>query len=270
MNALGELPVEQTNHAKATLGANPKTVVVLYHGNPLSFDWIAAHAPAILEGFEGGQATGTALARVLFGSSIYGPSGVLPWTVYPSNYTSSDLPMSDMSMRAGEGRTYRFYRGEPIFPFGYGLTYASFQLAWAHPTLSEGLSRSLSSLRSSEGGITGIDFALTVTNRDDRMSASKVVSAYVKYLPPWPRPPGIPVHLTDLPIKSLFSIQKVHLLPGDTKEITINTNDLKGYCALCSVSVDGVSQVRPGKYVITIGDGSSQNDLLETVLTLST
>jgi len=245
------------------LKANPKTVVVLYHGNPLAFDWIATHAPAIVEGFEGGQATGTALARVLFGKSLFGPSGVLPWTVYPSNYTSN-LKMSDMSMRAGSGRTYRFFQGQATFPFGYGLTYAAFRLSWAHkPDINlrnSGMTRSLSSL-----GSSGVEFSVKVTNIH-RLAASKVISAYVKYLPPWPRPPGIP-DKDDLPITSLFSIKKVHLKPGASEEVVINSNDLEGYCAFCSVSVDGASQVRPGKYVVTIGD--SQNHLLEKILTIT-
>ena len=99
------LPANQLALARAVIGANPKTVAVILGGNPMALDWLAEHAQTLVHAFEGGQAAGTALSSMLFGETDRSPGGVMPWTTYKQSYTS-ELPMSDMSMRAGPGRTY--------------------------------------------------------------------------------------------------------------------------------------------------------------------
>jgi len=90
-----ELPENQAALATAVVEANPHSVAVLTHGNPMSIDALAERYDAIVDAFEGGQSGGTALAKMLLGESDVAPSGVLPWTVYPGNYTSL-VKMSDM------------------------------------------------------------------------------------------------------------------------------------------------------------------------------
>merc|ERR1712070_533337 len=102
-------------------------------------DWLSANAPTIVEAFNGGQSAGTGLASVLLGE--VSPSAVLPWTVYPDNFTEQ-VKMSDMAMRAGPGHTYRFFQGHPTFPFFHGLSYTQFELAW-HSTPPSHLSMKL-------------------------------------------------------------------------------------------------------------------------------
>lgn len=86
----------------------------------LGLEWESAHLPAILNAWYGGQAGGQAIADVLFGD--YNPSGRLPLTFYKS---VNDLPdFEDYSM---ENRTYRYFTGTPVYPFGYGLSYTTFQ-----------------------------------------------------------------------------------------------------------------------------------------------
>jgi beta-glucosidase len=119
--------------------AKGPVVVVLVHGGPLSSDWAHAHADAVLDAIDGGQSAGTALASVLFGetnpsgtsvsvrsgtcqtlrsSSWFGVgTGMLPYTLFPEAYASQN-DFTNMSMRASPGRTYRFFQGEPLWPFG--------------------------------------------------------------------------------------------------------------------------------------------------------
>jgi beta-glucosidase-like glycosyl hydrolase len=228
------MPHDQLELAKVVLAANKNTVVVLVMANPMSIDWLAEHSTTLLHAFEGGQAAGTALANVLLGATSYGPSGVMPWTVYPDNYTAS-VRMSDMSMRAGPGRTYRFFRGTPTFPFAFGETYTSFELAWA---ATPPQSQSVATLTA------GLQYVVNVTNTGS-VAGSKVVAAFVSY-----------ANIADGPFKTLFALHKVAALrPGATAIVDVPTDSLPGTCTFCSVDSRGVVAVRGGLFTITIGDG---------------
>ena len=112
-------------------------IVLLSNGGPLSSDALAAMlrgpAPrvhAAVETFELGPYTGKVIAEVLWGHT--NPSGMLPFTVFPESYVD-DLDMKNMSMRAGPGRTYRFFTGAPQWPFGWSLSFTTFSLALVPP-----------------------------------------------------------------------------------------------------------------------------------------
>ena len=94
-------------------------VLVLLNGSAVAVNWARDHVPAIVELWYPGQAGGTALADVLFGD--YNPAGRLPVTFYKSE--DQLPPFDDYSMK---GRTYRYFEGEPLYPFGYGLSYTAF------------------------------------------------------------------------------------------------------------------------------------------------
>ena len=94
-------------------------VLVLLNGSAVAVNWARDHVPAIVEAWYPGQAGGTALADVLFGD--YNPAGRLPVTFYKS--ADQLPPFTDYAMK---GRTYRYFEGEPLFPFGYGLSYTTF------------------------------------------------------------------------------------------------------------------------------------------------
>jgi beta-glucosidase len=94
-------------------------VLVLLNGSAVAVNWAREHVPAIVELWYPGQAGGTALADVLFGD--YNPAGRLPVTFYKSE--DQLPPFDDYSMK---GRTYRYFEGEPLYPFGYGLSYTTF------------------------------------------------------------------------------------------------------------------------------------------------
>jgi beta-glucosidase len=114
------LPQVQTDLLKVLHSSGKPVVFAMMTGSALATPWEAANLPAILNTWYGGQAAGTALADVLFGD--YNPAGRLPVTFYKSE---TQLPaFDDYSM---VGRTYRYFKGEPLFPFGHGLSYTTFK-----------------------------------------------------------------------------------------------------------------------------------------------
>lgn len=109
--------------------AGPKTVVVLIHGGTISLGDIREKAGAIVSAGYGGQAASSAIASVLFGE--YNPTGKLAATVYPASFIN-ELPLTEMGLRVGVGRTYMYYTGEAEFAFGHGLSYSSWKLNWTN------------------------------------------------------------------------------------------------------------------------------------------
>lgn len=117
-----ELPAVQTEMLKALKATGKPVVFVNMSGGAMGFEWEAANISSILQAWYGGQAGGQALADVLFGD--YNPSGKLPITFYKN---VSQLPdFEDYSMN---NRTYRYFKSEPLYPFGHGLSYTNFQYA---------------------------------------------------------------------------------------------------------------------------------------------
>jgi beta-glucosidase len=114
-----DLPASQEELLEKVAAVGKPTVLVLMNGSAVAINWAHDHVPAIVEGWYPGQAGGTALADVLFGD--YNPAGKLPVTFYKS--ADQLPPFTDYSMK---NRTWRFFTGEPLYPFGYGLSYTSF------------------------------------------------------------------------------------------------------------------------------------------------
>jgi len=114
-----DLPRAQQELMEKVVAAGKPTVLVLMNGSALAVNWARDHVPAILEAWYPGQAGGDAIADVLFGD--YNPGGRLPVTFYKS--ADQLPPFTDYSM---QGRTYRFFKGEPLFRFGHGLSYTTF------------------------------------------------------------------------------------------------------------------------------------------------
>src|SRR5438067_12372754 len=114
-----DLPDAQERLLERIASIGKPTVLVLLNGSALAVNWAQQHVPAIVEAWYPGQAAGSAIADVLFGD--YNPGGRLPVTFYKS---VDDLPPFDDYRMAG--RTYRFFKGTPLYSFGYGLSYTTF------------------------------------------------------------------------------------------------------------------------------------------------
>ncbi len=117
------ITLEQEQLVKQVYAVNPKTVVVLISSFPFAINWSQEHVPAILHMTHASQDEGTALAKVLFGE--YNPGGHLA-TTWPKSLEQLP-PMMDYNIR--HGRTYMYFKGEPLYPFGYGLSYTNFRLS---------------------------------------------------------------------------------------------------------------------------------------------
>jgi beta-glucosidase len=167
------------------------TVLVLLNGSALAVNWAQDHVPAIVEAWYPGQAAGTAIADVLFGD--YNPGGRLPVTYYKS---VNDLPAFDDYRMAG--RTYRFFEGTPLYPFGHGLSYTTF----AYKNL-----RTSETQLSADGQIT---VSVDVTNTGKR-AGDEVVQLYVQHT-------GSKVAR---PKKDLRGYRRITLAPGETRTVTL-------------------------------------------------
>ena len=215
-----ELPkVQQELMEKVVAAAAGKPVVlVLMSGSALSLGWADQNVPAILEAWYPGQAAGTAVADVLFGNTS--PGGRLPVTFYRS---VEDLPpFDDYSMKS---RTYRYFTGQPLYPFGHGLSYARFKYSKlsAPKKLAAGAASAVSVLVENEGGT----------------EADEVVQVYV----------AAGESKGDAPVRSLKGFQRVTLQPGEKRLVRIALDER----AFSLVAADGQRVVEPGKYTVAVG-----------------
>lgn len=118
----------QQDILQAVLQAGKKLVTVLINGGTIDLTWVKQHSPAILEGWYPGQEGGEAVAAVVLGDRS--PTGRLPVTLYDSSITEQ-RNITDMALRSHDGLTYLHYRGNVLWPFGFGLAYTSWKLAIA-------------------------------------------------------------------------------------------------------------------------------------------
>ncbi|WP_432117852.1 glycoside hydrolase family 3 C-terminal domain-containing protein [Streptomyces sp. bgisy032] len=223
------LPGHQERLLRAARAANPATVLALVSSYPYAVD--AADLPAVLWTAHGGQAAGTALARVLAGDVV--PAGRLPQTWYADD---ADLPgLLDYDV-IGSRQTYLYFEGTPLFPFGHGLSYTSFAYG--------GLTAR------AEGEAVRVRF--TVTNTGDRAGA-EVAQLYGRAVAaPVPRPR-----------RELLGHRRLVLGPGETAEVSIDV-PLSAF-AFWDVAQDR-PRVEPGPYELLAG-ASSEDVRLRTVLT---
>jgi len=171
---------------------NPKTVVMLVTSFPYTINWTQEHVPAILTMAHASQDEGTALAQVLFGD--YNPGGHLVRT-WPK---SADQLPPRMDYNIRDGYTYMYFKGEPLYPFGYGLSYTTFKISNLR-TSSEKLAR--------DGSVT---VTVDVTNTGSR-AGDQVVQLYVQHLH----------SAVSRPHQELEGFARVSLDPGQTKTVTI-------------------------------------------------
>ncbi|WP_406413655.1 glycoside hydrolase family 3 C-terminal domain-containing protein [Streptomyces sp. NBC_01614] len=224
------LPAHQERLLRAARAANPNTVLALVSAYPYAVD--PAAIPAMLWTSHGGQAAGTALARVLAGD--VSPAGRLPQTWYAAD---ADLPgLLDYDVIDGR-QTYLYFEGTPLFPFGHGLSYASFSYA---------------GLRTTVGG-DAVTVTFTVTNTGD-VTADEVAQLYTRAVDPTvPRPR-----------RELVAHSRVRLAPGERQELSFEV-PLSAF-DLWDVARGGWRR-EPGPYEILAG-ASSEDIRLRMPLTL--
>jgi hypothetical protein len=186
-----------------------------------------------------GELGGTAIASVVFGQ--YNPGGRLPITFYPGSYVN-EVSMLDMRMRpwnVSPGRTYKFYTGQPVYEFGYGLSYTTFDYQWNNDTTTR--SYSIESLIKTKSKRIEL-FRVNVTNTG-MMNGDDVVLAYIK-------PPQVLHDNETPPLKQLFGFERVNLNVGETAQVFFPLN-MK---SILRVGLDGSKWIYPGEYDIIIGN----------------
>jgi beta-glucosidase len=212
------LPEAQQQLLEALSATGKPLVVVLMSGSALAVNWAEEHAPAILEAWYPGEEGGTAIAETLAGAN--NPGGRLPVTFYAS--LDQVPPFEDYSMR---NRTYRYFEGKPLYGFGYGLSYSTFEynnLKLSSPQLNAGDDLTVEAEVRNASGPAG----------------DEVAELYLEF----PLQPGAP-------LRALRGFRRLHLAPGETQHVTytVKARDLS------MVNDDGEHVVSPGQYNVCVG-----------------
>jgi beta-glucosidase len=215
-----DLPkVQQRLMEEVVAAAQGKPVVlVLLSGSALSIGWADRKVAAIVEAWYPGQAAGTAVADVLFGN--VSPAGRLPVTFYRS--VDQLPPFDDYAMK---GRTYRYFTGQPLYPFGHGLSYSRFEYA---------------KLRVPARAKVGAPVAVSVEVKNaGGMAADEVVQLYVSDAVP----------SGEVPRRALKAFERVSLEPGERRAVRFTLDDR----ALSRIGPGGKRIVGPGRFTIAVG-----------------
>ena len=221
-----ELPKAQRETLAMLHQAGKKVIFVNCSGSAMALTPELETCDAIIQAWYGGELGGQALAEVLFGD--YNPSGKLPVTFYKN---TDELPdFLDYTMK---NRTYRYYTGEALFPFGYGLSYTQFEIG--KPVYSKNQVRvKVQNVGSCQG--------------------LETVQVYIRSLAD-----------KEGPLKSLRAYQQVSLTPGESKTLTI---DLPRNCFEGWDAKTNTMRVVPGKYEVMVGNSSADKALKKTIVTI--
>jgi beta-glucosidase len=215
-----DLPKDEEVLLQAMKTAGKPLIVTLVNGSAMAVNWADQNANAILEAWYPGEDGGQAVAETLAG--VNNPAGRLPLTFYKG---LADLtPFSDYNMT---NRTYRYYQGTPLYPFGYGLSYSKFEYS--------NLKLSADTLQA------GSDLTVEVDVKNvSSIPGDEVAQLYLVF----PKVPGAP-------LRALRGLERVSIPAGQSKHVrfTLNPRDLS------CVSEDGETRVAPGAYKVFVGGG---------------
>ncbi|MEP6912566.1 MAG: glycoside hydrolase family 3 C-terminal domain-containing protein, partial [bacterium] len=213
------LPKGQEALLKAVAATGKPVAVVLLNGSALAVNWANDNAPAIVEAWYPGEEGGTAIADVLFGD--YDPGGRLPVTFYKS--VDQLPPFTDYSM---QGRTYRYFKGEPLYPFGFGLSFTKFKYSK--------LKLSTSPVKAGENvGITA-----EVQNVGD-VAGDEVVQLYVTDV----------AASAPVPIRSLAGVKRIFLKSGEKQSVSFTLTPRQ----MSVIDDRGRRVIEPGEFLLSVG-----------------
>ena len=220
-----DLPKPEEELLEAVTATGKPVVLVLANGSALAVNWAREHANAILESWYAGEEGGAAIAETLSGKN--NPAGRLPVTFY----TGVDQlpPFEDYAMK---GRTYRYFEGKPLYPFGYGLSYTTFSYS--------GLTLPKSAVKAGDP----LTAEVTITNTGKR-EGDEVAQLYLTF----PQVAGAP-------LRALRGFKRVHLKGGESRTVHFELGDRD----LSLVTEAGVPIVANGKYSISVGGGQPNTE----------
>ena len=218
------LPKSQEALLKAVVATGKPVVVVLLSGSALAVNWANDNAPAILHAWYPGGEGGAAIADVLFGD--YNPGGRLPVTFYKS--VDQLPPFTDYSMA---GRTYRYFKGDPLYPFGFGLSYTNFDYS--------NLKFSARSVKTGEPIKVSVDVKNTGARDGDEV---------------------VQLYLTDVaasapvPIRALVGFERIPLRAGEKRTVTFTITPRQ----MSMIDDRGKRVIEPGEFLLRVGDLSGR------------
>ncbi len=215
-----DLPKPEQQLLEAVSATGKPVVLVLANGSALSVNWAQEHVNAILESWYAGEEGGTAIAQTLSGKN--NPAGRLPVTFYTG--VEQLPPFEDYAMK---GRTYRYFEGKPLYPFGYGLSYTTFAY--------RGLTLPKAALHAGDP----VTAEVTVTNTG-KLEGDEVAQLYLSF----PKAPGAP-------LRALRGFRRVHLKPGESQQVRFELKDRD----LSMVSEAGDPIIPEGIYSVSVGGG---------------
>jgi beta-glucosidase len=215
-----DLPAPQQKLLERIQAIGKPTVLVLMNGSALGMNWADQHVPAIVEAWYPGGEGGTAVAQLLAGD--FSPAGRLPVTFYKS--VEQLPPFDDYSMSK---RTYRYFADEPLYPFGFGLSYTTFAYSNTHVS------------KSSVAATEDVTLSVEVTNSGPR-AGDEVVQLYLSH-------PGVP----GAPRRALRGFQRIHLDKGGKQSVTFTLHPRD----LSIVDESGKHRIVPGQVSVWIGGG---------------
>jgi beta-glucosidase len=213
-----DLPAPQEQLLQRVQAVGKPTVLVLMNGSALSINWADQNVPAIVEAWYPGGQGGAAVAALLAGD--FSPAGRLPVTFYKS--VDQLTPFDDYSMNK---RTYRYFAGEPLYPFGYGLSFTTFEY---------------SNSRVSKADVAATDnvtVSVDVTN-SGAVAGDEVVQLYLTH-----------PQIQGEPLRALKGFQRIHLDKGEKKTVLF-TLDAR---ALSIVDESGKHRIVPGRVDVWVG-----------------
>ncbi len=212
------LPKPQTDLIKAVYALGKPVVLVLTGGSALAVNWENENVPAILDAWYAGEEGGNAIADVLFGD--YNPAGRLPVTFYKS---VADLPpFDDYKM---DGRTYRFFKGAPLYPFGYGLSYTKF--SYRNLTLKN-------KIKAGEN----LEVSVEVENVG-KMAGDEVAQVYI----------NDSVASVRVPVRALAGVERIFLKPGEKRNLSFTLTPRQ----MSLILDNGTRVVEPGEFTVSVG-----------------
>jgi len=215
-----DLPAPQEQLLERVYATGKPVVLVLMNGSALGINWANANLPAILEAWYPGGQGGTAVAEAIAGD--FSPAGRLPVTFYKS--VDQLPPFEDYSMAK---RAYRYFDGEPLYPFGFGLSYTTF--SYGKPRVST------AQLASKNSASISVEVKNTGT-----VASDEVVQLYLAHA-------GVP----GAPLRALVGFQRLHYAPGEKKTVSFVLHDRD----LSVVDESGAHRIIPGKAKVWIGGG---------------
>ena len=217
-----DLPAPQERLLEHVYAAGKPTLLILMNGSALGVNWAEDKLPAILEAWYPGEEGGTAVAAALAGD--FSPGGRLPVTFYKS--VSELPPFDDYSMAK---RTYRYFDGEALYPFGYGLSYASF--AYANPRVD----------KANVNADGTVNVSVDVTNSGPA-AGDEVVQLYLTH-----------AGVDGAPLRALKGFRRIHLERGQRQTVSFALRERE----LSTVDGAGAHRIMPGKVQVWLGGGQS-------------